>query len=327
MTDLAPAVQNLKAGKLVAFPTETVYGLGADAANEAALAEVFRLKGRPSDHPLIVHLAHASLVQDWARDVPPQVWRLAEAFWPGPLTLVLQRQPWVSDALTGGQQTVAVRVPAHPLALALLEQFGGGVAAPSANRFGGVSPTMAAHVRAEFGDAVMVLDGGPCDVGLESTILDLSAGDLDREAPRVLRPGQVTVAALEALLQITVASGPSAASPRVSGSLARHYAPQTPTFRLPNAASVWQAGDGILTYRPDTHLPERDTVLILPDDADGYGHALYGALRSLDARRVRRILIEEVPGAPAWAAVSDRLSRASRPFSSKIHSDQEEIHG
>ena len=181
----------LAAGELVAFPTETVYGLGADAANAEALARVFRLKGRPSDHPLIVHLARAALLGDWAADVPETAWRLAETFWPGPLTLILKRQPWVLDALTGAQDTIGLRVPAHPLALALLTRFGGGVAAPSANRFGHISPTTAAHVRAEFGDAVPVLDGGACAVGLESTILDLSG-----EVPRVLRPGAVSKAAL-----------------------------------------------------------------------------------------------------------------------------------
>lgn len=314
---LEAAVAELSAGDLVAFPTETVYGLGADATNAGALAQVYRLKGRPSDHPLIVHLADSAQLTDWATDIPASAWRLARTFWPGPLTLVLRRRPGVLDAVTGGQNTVALRVPAHPLALALLKRFGGGVAAPSANRFGHVSPTTAVHVRSEFGAALRVLDGGPCEVGLESTILDLSAG-----VPRVLRPGGVTVAALEAVLGEPISSGAGEMSPRVSGSLERHYAPQTPTFALPDATSVYQSGDAVLARRL---LPSIPDVLTLPDDPALYGQKLYSVLRELDMQGHARLLIETVPESPEWAAVRDRLSRASVPLSATP--EKEEIHG
>lgn len=318
---LDAAAARLSAGELVAFPTETVYGLGADATNAEALGKVFRLKGRPADHPLIVHLASAVQLSDWATDIPASGRDLAERFWPGPLTLVLKRQPGVLDAVTGGQETVALRVPAHPLAQALLRRFGGGIAAPSANRFGHISPTTAAHVRSEFGEAVMVLDGGPCGVGLESTILDLSSG-----TPRVLRPGGVTLEALGAVLKRPILSGSTTTSPRVSGSLTRHYAPQTPTFLLPDAAPVRQNGDAVLTHRR-TLNPSAKDVLPLPDDPVAYARGLYGALRELDARGYGRLLIETVPDRPEWNAVRDRLSRAAVPFTPSASRDKEEIHG
>ncbi len=322
--ELEAAARYLAEGRVVAFPTETVYGLGADAANAGALAEVFRLKGRPSDHPLIVHLADAAQLPDWATDIPDMAWRLAEAFWPGPLTLILRRQPWVPDALTGGQDTVGVRVPAHPLARALLARFGRGVAAPSANRFGHISPTTAAHVRAEFGEAVRVLDGGTCEVGLESTILDLSG-----ETVRVLRPGAVTIEALEAVLGVPVVSGAARASPRVSGSLARHYAPRTPAYLVRDAAGLCGPDDAVLARRVGAGA---GNWLTLPDDPLAYAHGLYAALRELDAGKHARLLIEEVPATPAWAAVRDRLSRAAMPMTDAdieqdIRQDTEEIHG
>ena len=195
-TDIAHAAAVLKAGELVAFPTETVYGLGADASNADAVRKVFAAKGRPADHPLIVHIADAVQLSNWARDIPPTAHLLAKKFWPGPLTLVLQRNPQVPDAVTGGQDTVALRIPSHPVAQALLREFGGGIAAPSANRFGRVSATTAAHVHEEFGDSVAcVLDGGAADVGIESTIVDCSRG-----APALLRPGWITPQQLEAAL-------------------------------------------------------------------------------------------------------------------------------
>jgi tRNA threonylcarbamoyl adenosine modification protein (Sua5/YciO/YrdC/YwlC family) len=196
MNEVVRAAALLRAGELVAFPTETVYGLGADASNPGAIARIFAAKGRPADHPLIVHLPDAGQLERWAVDIPEAAHGLAAAFWPGPLTLILRRHPSVSDAITGGQDTVGLRVPNHPLALQLLREFGGGVAAPSANRFGRISPTTAAHVRDELGAAVsMILDGGPCAVGIESTILDLSAG-----RARILRPGMLDAAAIAAVL-------------------------------------------------------------------------------------------------------------------------------
>ncbi|HET6498146.1 MAG TPA: L-threonylcarbamoyladenylate synthase, partial [Coriobacteriia bacterium] len=217
------AARIVRAGGVVAFPTETVYGLGADATDETAVARVFALKGRPADHPLIVHLPSAEALDLWARDVPPTAHLLASRFWPGPLTLILKRGPVVSDAVTGGQDTVGLRIPGHPVALALLREFGGGIAAPSANRFGRISPTRASHVIDEFGAEVdYVVDGGPCAVGVESTILDLTS-----ERPRVLRPGGVTAADIAELIGEAV-EAPSTGGPRTPGRLASHYAPRTP---------------------------------------------------------------------------------------------------
>ncbi|HTL52243.1 MAG TPA: L-threonylcarbamoyladenylate synthase [Planctomycetota bacterium] len=238
--EIQTAAQILRAGGVVAFPTETVYGLGADAANPAAVAKVFALKGRPATHPLIVHIADAAALAHWCRAVPPAAEKLAAAFWPGPLTLILQRAPGVIDAVTGGQDTVGLRVPAHPVARALLTAFGGGIAAPSANKFGRVSPTTAAHVKAEFAEGAgpeQILDGGPCMVGVESTIVDLSG--LPSRAPTLLRPGGVTKEQLEAVLgaPILVVGVPApdavtpgvdslnTALPRVPGTLESHYAP------------------------------------------------------------------------------------------------------
>ncbi len=303
--DLLHAVQVLKRGKVVAFPTETVYGLGADAANERAVGQLFRLKGRPASHPVIVHLPSAAHLERWARAIPETAWRLAEAFWPGPLTLILARQPWVGDVLTGAQTTVGVRVPAHPVALELLERFGGGVAAPSANRFGRISPTTAEHVRAEFGDALPILDGGAAQVGLESTILDLSGS-----VPRILRPGGVAAAALEEVLQVAVWGVPVSTSPRVSGSLKSHYAPQTPAFLVADAATRSQAADAVLSRKPRASVLSK-VWLTLPDDPEAYGRALYAALRELDASGAARIFIETVPDTPVWVAVCDRLARAT----------------
>ena len=212
----------LRGGGLVAFPTETVYGLGADAANPEAVARIFAAKGRPANHPVIVHLGSVEQLTDWATDIPPAAYRLAQHFWPGPLTLILKRHARVSDAVTGGQDTVGLRVPGHPIALALLAAFSGGIAAPSANRFGWLSPTTAAHVRTGLGASVdYVLDGGPCRVGIESTIIDLS-GDY----PRLLRPGTITAAGIEAVLDKPLAA-PAGEAPHSPGMLPSHYAPQT----------------------------------------------------------------------------------------------------
>jgi len=313
VVDLESAADTLRSGGLVAFPTETVYGLGADATDEAAVRKIFALKGRPADHPVIVHLASAAALGDWAENVPDVAYALAEAFWPGPLTLILKRRAWVPGVVTGGQATVGLRVPAHPVALALLGRFGGGVAAPSANRFGRVSPTTAAHVHTEFGDAVPVLDGGACGVGLESTILDLSGG-----LPRVLRPGAVSAAQLGAVLGEMMGEGTGEAlskpeleqdAPRVPGSLASHYAPHTPTFLLSSAVGVSGARDAVLARRPQA--AEAARWLSLPDDPDAFGRGLYAALRDLDASEHARILVETLPETPAWSAVRDRLGRAA----------------
>ncbi len=309
------AALSLKRGGVVAFPTETVYGLGADALSEGAVRQVFQLKGRPPSHPVIVHLPDVTQLESWAKNIPKVAWPLVEAFWPGPLTLILERQPWVSDVVTGGQDTVGVRVPAHPVALELLRHFGGGVAAPSANRFGRISPTTAEHVRAEFGARVPILDGGAADVGLESTILDLSMA-LSGGVPRILRPGAVSAARLEAVLQLPVLlERGTGATPRVSGSLQSHYAPQTPAFLLEDVSQSLET-DAVLSRRPQ--ISAAQTWLTLPGDPEGYARALYAALRDLDASGAARILIEAVPETPVWAAVRDRLVRATASAESTL---------
>lgn len=310
--DRAAAI--LRAGGVVAFPTETVYGLGADARNEAAVRRVFAIKGRPAEHPLIVHLAAAEWLDDWARAVPDAARRLARAFWPGPLTLVLPRAAHVFDAVTGGQDSVALRVPDHPLALALI-RAAGALVAPSANRFGHVSPTTAAHVRAELGDSVdMILDGGPCRVGVESTIVSL-VGD----TPRLLRPGMITVDEVEAVLGGPVESG--LAGMRAPGTLPAHYAPATPLVLLPTASLAAQAyahaaaGRRVAVLcigKPD--LPPQVAVERMPATAEAYAHELYARLRALDQAGYDVLLVETPPAGPAWVAVRDRLARAARAF-------------
>ena len=329
--DFARAVQLLQDGELVAFPTETVYGLGADAANPEAVAKIFAAKGRPADHPLIVHLPGAGYLDRWARDIPAVAWELAEAFWPGPLTLILKRAPAVPYAVTGGQETVGVRVPSHPLALDLLRayaQAGGGtdqmcgIAAPSANRFGRISPTDAAHVHEELGDSVApVLDGGPCAVGIESTILDLSRDD---QPPRLLRPGHITPEQIESVIGVmpelpsTMRHGNDGVAPRVSGSLDAHYAPLTPMRVVPSkaVAAVLQeyasqgVAFGLLAYGRPPVLVQAHALRCLPADPEGYARGLYAALRELDQAGNEVIVVEAIPAGPTWAAVADRMRRA-----------------
>jgi L-threonylcarbamoyladenylate synthase len=302
--DIAAAVAALRAGELVAFPTETVYGLGADARNAEALRKVYALKGRPSTHPLILHVLSVDDLKGWVSDIPPAARILASRFWPGPLTLVLPRSTRVSDELTGGQDTVAIRVPAHPVARALLTAFGSGIAAPSANRYGRVSPTRAAHVREEFPKDLLVLEGGDCEVGLESTIVSLVDA-----VPRLLRPGSISRADLEAVLGESVKTGTGADTPRVPGSTVQHYAPQTPLELVP--AGGLSAAEAAAIGRGD-----RVVTLACPPGSDPatYGRALYAELRRLDKLGVSRILVESVPESPQWDAVRDRLSRAAATF-------------
>ncbi|GMU43834.1 MAG: threonylcarbamoyl-AMP synthase [Xanthomonadales bacterium] len=306
--EIAIAVQVLRRGGLVAMPTETVYGLAADARDVEAVRRIFAAKGRPADHPLIVHLHDASALDLWAREIPASARVLAEAFWPGPLTLVLRKSAVVDPAITGGQDTVGLRVPAHPVARALLVAFGGALAAPSANRFGRISPTTAAHVREEFpGGEVWVLDGGPSEVGLESTIIDLSG-----PRPRLLRPGAVAASAIEARI------GPlerpdDRAGPRASGRLVAHYAPGKP-LELVDQASV---AEHLHLHPAGTHwiapgpLPANCAGEALPADAEGYAKTLYAALRRADAGDGLRIAAIRPPDDEAWAAVQDRLVRAA----------------
>jgi len=313
MASAAEAARRLHAGELVAFPTETVYGLGADATNAEAVGKIFALKGRPETHPLIVHIADPLALELWARHVPANARKLADRFWPGPLTMILPKSARVPPAVTGGQDTVGVRCPSHPVAQELLRAFArigsGGVAAPSANRFGHVSPTTAQHVRDEFGAAVEVVDGGACEVGLESTIVDVSRG-----APVLLRPGAVSRRDIESVLGIAPAER-DAAAPRASGTLAAHYAPRTP-LALVDAAS----------FEPELAKPGEAAVLALrarpagaraaawiqaPADPMRYGHDLYANLRALDRSGAARIVVESPPALPGWEAVNDRLKRAA----------------
>lgn len=310
---LDDALAALRRGEPIGLPTETVYGLAADAHDPAAIRRIYELKGRPSDHPLIVHVADAVTASRWAGDWPDAAEALAEAFWPGPLTLILPRAANVPDEVTGGQDTVGLRVPAHPVAQALLRAFEGGVAAPSANRFGRLSPTTAAHVREEFGDAVpIVLDGGECEIGLESTIVDLSS-----DTPRILRPGKISRPEIEEVIG-PVAEGKDGDSPRASGTLASHYAPRASVEVLARAPLVarfhelakrGQKVAALLRGQPFKGIDGE----VLPSDLAGYGHALYAALRRLDARGFDVLLAELPPHTAAWAAVNDRLKRAAAP--------------
>jgi len=303
------AAEILKRGGLVAFPTETVYGLGADASSKDAVTRLYAAKRRPLDHPVIVHFADADLAFSWARDVPQAAKQLAAKFWPGPLTLILKKSVKTGDFVTGGQDSVGVRVPSHPVAQELLRAFGGGIAAPSANRFGQISPTTAAHVREDLGkDVELVLDGGPSEVGIESTIVDLSSGD-----PVVLRPGRISAAELEAALGSPVLAR-QADSPRHSGGLERHYAPRTParlvpTHELDKEIARLKDKLAVLAFsRPDERV---DYWLRMPREPQAYAQKLYAALRELDSARCEMILIEAPPEAPEWAGVRDRLERAT----------------
>jgi len=320
---IAAAAQALQRGALVGLPTETVYGLGADAANEAAVAKIFAAKGRPSDHPLIVHVVDASGVDHFARQVPDFAQQLMQAFWPGPLTLILPRRPEVGAAAAGGQDSIGLRCPAHPVAHALLLAARAasvhGVAAPSANKFGRVSPTTAAHVQSEFGDDLLVLDGGACAVGIESTIIDCTRG-----APVLLRPGQISREQVQATCGLRLISKEelAAPSPRASGTLESHYAPAA-RVRLMDAQALQAALDvlGLELNGPATIAVYARSVLRLPsaqvlyrrmpDDAAAAAQQLFAVLRDFDAQGVKLIWIEPPPDTPAWEGVRDRLTRAA----------------
>jgi L-threonylcarbamoyladenylate synthase len=297
------AASLLRRGGLVAFPTETVYGLGADATNAAAIRRVFAVKGRPPTNPLIVHVADESVARRYARTWPTAATKLVAEFWPGPLTIVLPKHPSIVPEVTAGLDTVGLRSPDHPVALKLLRTFDGPVAGPSANRSSHVSPTTAQHVRDEFPDGAIdfILDGGPCDVGIESTVLDLSM-----DVPRILRPGAVTREQIESVvgpIDVAVKALPvEAGSPAVSpGQHERHYAPRTPAFRVDPA----QLRDLDLTGA---------ALLDLTLDAQTYARNFYARLRMLDRQQLRAIYIVMPPDAPEWAAVRDRITRATRPL-------------
>ncbi len=315
---ISEAVTVLKRGGLVAVPTETVYGLGADAENDLAVRRIFAAKGRPAAHPLIVHLADVSEVPAWAREVPPSLHALARAFWPGPLTVVLRRNTRASDAVTGGQDTVALRVPDHPLTLALLAELGGGIAAPSANRFGRVSPTSAQHVRDELGsDVDLVLDGGPCSVGVESTIVDLThIHDI-----RILRPGGISredlVRVLGRPVQLT---GDASETVRAPGMMQSHYAPRAGLLLVERAQLAQEASRRVAEGSRVAALVPKSMALPLsvhradvPEDAEGLARELYSALRRLDAEGYDLVVAALPDEKGLGLAVRDRLMRAAAP--------------
>jgi L-threonylcarbamoyladenylate synthase len=312
------AAARLEAGELVAFPTETVYGLGADAENPAAVAAIYAAKGRPQDHPVIVHVAPGAELDYWAADVPDEARQLARAFWPGPLTLIVRRNAHIPDAVSGGQDTVGIRCPSHPVAMALLSAFKGGkggVAAPSANKFGNVSPTTAQHVLDEFGPGAMtVLDGGSSQVGIESTIVDLSR--LATHGPVLLRPGHIGAAEIAAVIG-TMPAAPDDSAPRASGTLESHYAPKAPvamadSARLPGLLKTLAGRDrrvAVIRYSP--LLVQATAQELLPGDPAGYAFGLYAALRTMDRADVELILVETPPQHDAWLGINDRLRRAA----------------
>lgn len=334
---IAEAAAILEEGGLVAFPTETVYGLGADAENPAAVARIYEAKGRPHDHPVIVHVAPGADLDYWTSEVPPEARKLVQAFWPGPLTLILKRNPNIPDAVSAGQDSVGMRCPSHPVAIALLQAFKGGkggVAAPSANKFGNVSPTTAQHVRDEFGmDAhddgalngdeacsagplSLVLEGGSSEVGIESTIVDMSR--LATHGPVLLRPGHISAQQIADVIGMLPAA-PDQAAPRASGTLESHYAPRTPVTML--AVEVLAAtlpklqAKGIKVALIGHALPAGMAVSahaqrVLPADPAGYAYGLYAALRDMDQTGAGLILVETPPQDAAWLGVNDRLRRS-----------------
>ncbi len=318
-------------GKLVAFPTETVYGLGADADNVQAVRAIFAAKGRPADHPVIVHVADQQSASAWADQLSPAARNLADCFWPGPLTLVVARGGRAHDALTGAQPSVGLRCPSHPWARALLTALCReshdpcrAIAAPSANRFGRISPTRAEHVRADLGERPggsvdLILDGGSCPVGIESTILDLTA-----DAPRLLRPGSITREQIERALgcAVDLAAADDASAPRAPGRVARHYAPRKP-LELVEAAQllsrVHNLGAGrVAVLAPAPPLPSVVHWWIAPPAPEQYAHHLYEFLHRMDASGAERLLVQRPPRNPQWAALHDRLERAAAAFGGKF---------
>jgi L-threonylcarbamoyladenylate synthase len=333
---IAAAARALEAGRLVALPTETVYGLGADAENPAAVAAIYAAKGRPQDHPVIVHVAPGADLDYWATDIPSEAHQLADAFWPGPLTMILKRAPHIPDAVSGGQDTVGIRCPSHPVAIQLLQAFKGGkggVAAPSANKFGAVSPTTAQHVRDEFGDDIgehgriaFVLDGGQSEVGIESTIVDLSR--LATHGPVLLRPGHISADAIAAVIDQVPARpdalGADPSAPRASGTLESHYAPHTPvamqdTATLVDTLSSLHAAGRTVALIHYSDLPATHAAVRLPASPDGFAHALYAALRAMDGTAADVILVEAPPQDGPWLGVNDRLRRAAHGSTGIVH--------
>jgi len=313
---LAIAAQSLLDGNLVAFPTETVYGLGADATNQSAIARIYHVKGRPADHPLIVHIADLKYLDQWISEIPAYAISLARTFWPGPMTLILKRSELAKDFITGNQDTVGIRIPDNSLALGLLESFhqkgGAGIAAPSANRFGQVSPTTAAAVEEELGaylsDSDLVLDGGPSEVGLESTIIDCTS-----ELPRILRPGAITISMIEEVTGLKIANptdqqaDPNQANIRVSGSLENHYAPNAQVILDQEPL----AGTGFIALT-EIQTPPNVIRLAAPETVEEFARHLYSALREGDHQSLATIYIAQPAGDGLAIAIRDRLARSAR---------------
>lgn len=334
--EIALAAQALARGELVAFPTETVYGLGADAENADAVGRIYTAKGRPANHPIIVHVAPGADLEYWSGPLAPLVRRLVDAFWPGPLSLILPRLPNVAEAVSGGQDSVGLRCPSHPVAQALLRDFAalkpgghGGVAAPSANQFGHVSPTQAGHVRAEFpalvAGGMAVLEGGAAEVGIESTILDVSRLE-QGVGPVLLRPGHVSAADIAEAIGV-MPSSPDAAAPRASGTLKAHYAPRTALRTVSTAAlPALAAGRGLPDQagmvavvshslaQPPAGTDARIAWHAAPSEARAYARDLYALLRHLDTQGYGLIVLEDLPASDAWQAVRDRVGRAAAAF-------------
>ncbi len=310
---IAHATSLLKEGKLVAVPTETVYGLGADALNSEAIQKVYTAKGRPSTNPLIIHLANAQAMQEWAIDIPDSAWKLAKAFWPGPLTLILPKHPRVPLCATGNQDSIGLRVPNHPLTQALLNSFGGGIAAPSANRYGKISPTTPDHVREELGERVdYILEGGPCEVGIESTIVSLL------DTPRVLRQGGISAKALSKVLEFKLNTQENSHTRiQVPGQSDAHYAPSKPLYLIDKAEQNpfhgTQSPYSVMAFgpKPQNAPAYLHTWINASYDPTIYAHELYKNLRMLDHAPGEYILVESPPQHEHWLAVQDRLIRAS----------------
>lgn len=318
MLTIEESIQRIRQGGVVAIPTETVYGLAADASQPEAVKRIFSIKGRPADHPLIVHIGSVAQVHDWAENIPDIFWPLAEHFWPGPLTFILKKKPQVNDLVTGGQDTIALRIPSHKKVLQLLVALKCGLAAPSANRFGHVSPTTALHVIDEFGDDIDgVIDGGPCEVGIESTILDLSV-----QQPRILRPGQISQQQIEDFLGVPL-SAMKQQSPRAPGMLKAHYAPITPLLLLAESELDSQLAkllqDNLKVNVWSVSRPQQQHKNIFwqpsPTDSDQFAKVLYHQLRQFDQASADITLIQRPPEQPEWCGVLDRLTRAAAHFS------------
>jgi L-threonylcarbamoyladenylate synthase len=305
---MARAAQSLKSGSLIAFPTETVYGLGADATNPEAVARIYEVKGRPADHPLIVHVGDMQDIAQWSDEIPDYAIALARTFWPGPMTLILKRSPLAQDFITGGQETIGLRVPNHVIALALLNEFkkigGKGIAAPSANRFGHVSPTTAKAVSDELSQYLaqddLILDGGPSQVGVESTIIDCTT-----QSPKILRPGAITEEMIEEVTKLDLSH--DATEIRVSGSLENHYSPSAQVV----LDEIPSQGDGFIAL---SDIPTPDGVLRLasPVNNEDFARVLYAALRSADEQSLSRVVVKQPSGDDISVAIRDRLLRASR---------------